>query len=109
MQVQVQSAERFSIEQIREFLAGSQGIEFQPESRAGIYAFTEQVLVDQEYLSQGKRQRGWIRAFLGKTTGLSSAQLTRLIRQYAGSGQVREAPAGVRRRFPCKYSVEDPW
>lgn len=105
--MQMQSAERFSIERIRDFLAGSQGIEFQPESRVEIYAFTEQVLVEQEYLCQGKRQRGWIRAYLGKTTGLSSAQLTRLIRQYADSGQVRGAPAGARRRFPRKYSGED--
>ena len=107
MQVHMQSAELFNLEQIRGFLAGSQGIEFRAENRGEAYAFTEQVLVAQEYLRQGKRERGWIRAFLGQVTGLSPAQLTRLIRQYAETGGVRRRDSAQRPRFPRKYSEED--
>ena len=103
----MQSAELFNIEQIQGFLAGSQGIEFRAENRGEAYAFIEQVLVAQEYLRQGKRERGWIRAFLGQVTGLSPAQLTRLIRQYAESGQVRRMASATRPRFPRQYSGED--
>ena len=103
----MQSAELLNIEQIQGFLAGSQGIEFRAENRGEAYAFIEQVLVAQEYLRQGKRERGWIRAFLGQVTGLSPAQLTRLIRQYAESGQVRRMASATRPRFPRQYSGED--
>ncbi|MCX6903515.1 MAG: integrase [Verrucomicrobia bacterium] len=95
-----------AIEQIRGFLDGSQGIDFRAGNRAEVYAFTEEVLVGQEYQCQGKRQRGWIRAFLGKATGLGAAQVTRLIRQYAETGQVRAAPSAGW-RFPGKYTAAD--
>src|ERR1039458_1972545 len=35
------------------------------------YAFAQQLLVAQEYARQGKKQRGAIRAYLSKMTGLS--------------------------------------
>lgn len=102
----MQSAERLTGEQICGFLEGNQGIEFRAGSREEIYTFTEQVLVGQEYLCQSKGQRGLVRAFLSKTTGLSLAQVTRLIRQYAETGRVR-AGVAARWRFPGKYTPQD--
>jgi hypothetical protein len=60
----MQSAEAMSAEQIREFLNGSQAIEFTGQSRTEKYAWAEQTLVSQQYLTQHKRQRGIVRAEL---------------------------------------------
>ncbi|MGH8415389.1 MAG: integrase [Terriglobia bacterium] len=102
----MQNAEALSAEQISEFLKGSQGIEFAGQSRAEIYAWTERMLVAQEYRRQGKKRRGAVRAYLAKVTGLSLPQITRLIRQYVRTGRVQAQPSR-RRRFPQKYSAED--
>jgi transposase InsO family protein len=71
-----------------------------------LYGFVEQVLVAQEYARQGRKQRGRIRAYLSKVTGLSLPQMTRLIRKYREEGAV-EAVAYRRRRFPTKYTSAD--
>jgi hypothetical protein len=78
----MQNAEALTKEQIQEFLKGSQGFEFSGENRAERYRWVEQVLVAQEYAAKGKKQRGGIRAYIGKMTGLSLAQVTRLIGKY---------------------------
>lgn len=102
----MQNAERLTPEQIREFLQSSQGIEFVGQNRAERYEFVQRVLVAQEYAVQGKKQRGTIRGFLSKVTGLSLPQITRLIRKYRQSGVV-EPRAYRRRRFPSKYTKRD--
>jgi transposase InsO family protein len=106
MQVRMQHAEKLSSEQISEFLKASQGIEFTGQSRAEVYGWTERILVAQEYARQGKKQRGVVRAYLSKVTGLSLPQITRLIRSYVQTGKVESKP-GRRRKFPCKYTEQD--
>jgi len=64
------------------------------------------VLVAQEYASKAKKQRGAVRAYLSKVTGLSLPQMTRLIRQYHSDGAL-EAVAYRRRRFPTRYTSRD--
>lgn len=102
----MQNAEALTQEQIQAFLQGSQAIEFAGQSRAERYRFVQQVLVAQEYAVQGKKQRGAIRAYLGKVTGLSMPQMTRLIREYRQEGVVEVKPYR-RRRFPSKYTRRD--
>ena len=92
----MENAERLTPEQIREFLQGSQDIEFVGQNRAERYQFVQRVLVIQQYAAQSKKQRGAIRAYLSKITGLSLPQITRLIRQYRQSGVVE--PKAYRRR-----------
>jgi len=102
----MQNAETLTAEQISGFLKGSEGIEFTGQGRAGVYVFTERLLVTQQYGKQGKKQRGAIRSYLRKVTGLSLSQLTRLIRSYTKTGKV-EAQLSRRRRFPSKYTEQD--
>src|SRR5579863_3945232 len=106
MQIRMDNAEVLTERQIQEFLRGSQAIEFSGQSRADRYAFIQQVLVAQEYATKAKKQRGAVRAYLSKVTGLSAPQMTRLIRQYQREGVV-EAVAYLRRRFPTKYTSRD--
>lgn len=102
----MQNADVLTREQIEEFLKGSRSIEFIAQNRAELYAFVQQALVAQEYAVQGKKQRGAIRAYLSKVTGLSLPQTARLIHKYRQEGVV-EAVAYRRRRFATKYTSRD--
>ena len=106
MQVKMQNAEHLSQEQIREFLESSGEIDFAGQGRAQTYAWTERVVVAHEYARLGKKERGLIRAYIGKMTGLSPAQITRLIRTYLDTGKVQ---AGIYRRhqFVRNYTDAD--
>jgi len=66
----------------------------------------ERVLVQQEYAQQGKAARGLLRRYVEKMTGLSRAQVTRLIGRYSSSGRVRPT-VYRRRRFPQRYTRAD--
>jgi transposase InsO family protein len=106
MQMQMQNAEGLSPDQIREFLQSSGGIEFSGNGRKEIYAWTERVLVAQEFAGQSKKQRGLIRAYIQKMTGLSASQMTRLVRGYRDTGRVAEQPYR-RHKFSRKYMAAD--
>jgi transposase InsO family protein len=102
----MENAEVLSPAQMAEFLAASQGMEFVGQSRREVYGWVEQILVAQEYGRQGKKQRGWIGAYLSKVRGLSRPQIRRLARQYRESGQI-QAPSYRRHRFPRRYTEAD--
>ena len=85
------NAESLSQEQIREFLKSSQQIEFAGCQRSEKYAWVERVLGAQNYGALGKGERGVVRAYVEKVTGMSVSQTTRLIRGFLDSGVVRMA------------------
>jgi len=102
----MQNAENLSPEQIREFLESSAEIEFGGGGRSEVYAWTERVLVAQEFGRQAKKERGVIRAYVKKITGRSTSQMTRLIRTYLNTGRVREK-SYQRQKFPIRYTDAD--
>src|SRR5580698_7739877 len=106
MQVQMMNAESLSQEQIREFLKSSQRIEFAGCQRREKYAWVERVLGAQHYGALGKGERGVVRAYVEKVTGMSVSQTTRLIRGFLDSGAVRMAPY-QRHGFQARYTAED--
>ena len=95
-----------SLEQIQAFLEGSQELRFEASDRQELYAWMERTLVQQEYLSLGRREKGLVRRYLSKMTGRGRAQVTRLISQYREHGKVR-AQRYRRHRFATRYSVKD--
>jgi len=66
----------------------------------------EAVLVDQEYHTLGKKEKGVVRAYMCKMTGLSMPQMTRLIRQHRKNGRV-ERSRKRRHRFAVKFTLGD--
>jgi transposase InsO family protein len=99
-------AEKLSLESIGRFVAASEEIQFEAQDRQQLYGWVERVLVGQEYAQQGKAARGLLRRYIEKMTGLSRAQVTRLIARYTASGQVR-VTVYRRRRFPPLYTRAD--
>ena len=96
-----------TLEQVREFLDGSQPIDLQVQTRAEAYAFVDQTVRRFDYILQGKTEKGVLRRFLAKVTGLSRAQLTRLLTQHRTTGAVAGRRGAPRRPFPRRYTSTD--
>ncbi|HYL92976.1 MAG TPA: integrase [Alphaproteobacteria bacterium] len=102
----MENLEALAPERITEFLSGSAGIDFTGQSRTERYAWLQATLTEQQYFALARKQRGTVRALLGKVAGLSMPQITRLIRSYRNNGEIRVS-VRTRRRFPVRYTVED--
>jgi transposase InsO family protein len=102
----MQNSETLTREQINDFLMGTAGVVFAGQDIKEVYGWVESLLVAQEFLQQDKNQRGAIRAYVEKVTGLGSAQVTRLIRKFKEVGRV-EAKAYQRRAFTREYTDGD--
>ena len=102
----MQNGERLSLEQMRAFLEATEEVRFQAADRGQLYDWISRTLCEQEYWKQKREVKGLLRRYLQKMTGLSRAQLTRLIKQYVESGAVK--PRSYRRnRFAKQYTTED--
>jgi transposase InsO family protein len=99
-------SEAVSLEQIRAFLAGSEEVRFSGLRRAEVYAWVERRLVRHEYAGLDRRGKGLVRRYLARMTGLSRAQVTRLIRGHRKTGRV-QACAYQRTKFARRYTAGD--
>jgi transposase InsO family protein len=96
-----------SLDDLKAVLAGSQGVEIRTPEREVAYAFIGQTLKRFGYRRLGKAQKGLVRAYLGKVTGLSRAQLTRLVGR-AGEGEaLRDRRGPPAKPFARRYTPED--
>jgi transposase InsO family protein len=95
-----------SLEQIQAFLESSGEVGFKGQNREEVYGWVNQILRQQRYEELKRRERGIVRRYVEKMTGLSRAQTTRLITQYLRGEEVKPQPYR-RRRFPLRYTRED--
>lgn len=93
MIVTLQTERLRTVEQIRGFLEGNGEVGFRPLNREEPYGFVRRTLVHVNYGALERAGKGTVREFLGKATGLSRAQVTRLIRQYRATGRVEDCRA----------------
>src|SRR4029077_19294758 len=102
----MQEGEKLSLEQIRAFLEASDGVGFQAADRAELYGWINRTLREQDYERLTRGSKGLVRRYLAKMTGLSRAQMTRLITRYLEGEQVQ--PRSYRRhRFSKRYTGGD--
>jgi len=99
-------SEATSLEQIRAFLAGSVPVQFSGHRREEVYVWVEKTLVRHEYASLDRPGKGLVRCYLARMTGLSRAQVTRLITGYGRTGRV-QAMAYQRTKFVTRYTSSD--
>ena len=95
-----------SLDDIRTFLQANVAVHFAGEKKEEVYAWVGMCLGEQNWVELGRTARGLVRRYMEKMTGLSRAQITRLITRYGQSGEVR-AQRSRRRRFPTVYTPED--
>ena len=97
-----------SLEQVRAFVEGSEGLDFVGSDRCSRNDFVRRLLVKFEYRTLGKADKGLVKRFLGKATGLSRAQLTRLVRQHAKTGRIEDRRRGAPAKpFVRRYTAVD--
>ena len=102
----MENTEKLSLEQIRAFLQASEQVQFEATQREEIYGWVTRTLCHQEYWKQKREVKGLLRQYLGRMTGRSRAQVTRLIARYKKDGQVKER-SYRRNRFGRHYTAAD--
>ena len=80
---------------MRAFVEGSEAVDFTGADRGSVYEFVRRALVRLDYGQLGKSDKGLVRRYLAKVTGLSRAQLTRLIGQHRETGRIEDRRGGA--------------
>jgi len=92
-----------TIEQVRQFMGGSEALEFRALSVGEKYKWIEEVLIRFRYHRLKRVEKGVIRQYIERITGYSRSQVSRLITEYKQRGRIKQAPYR-RHRFPRKYT-----
>ena len=95
-----------TIEQVKQFLEGSEALTFEGVSIEERYRWIDAVLMRFKYHRLNRADKGVIRSYLEKVSGYSRAQVCRLLRQYNQRGQLRRSHYR-RHRFPKRYTLAD--
>ena len=95
-----------TLDQIRQFLAGTEAISFQIESKDARYRWIQHTLVKFRYRKLSKTDKGLIILYIRKMTGYSPAQIKRLIKQYRNTGRLQRKQR-TSQGFHLKYTRED--
>ena len=83
-------------------------MDFKCVSREEAYGFVRRILVRFDYAHLGKCDKGLVKRLLAETTGLSRAQLTRLVGQFRATSEVVDRSGGPPRRpFERHYMGAD--
>lgn len=95
-----------TIEELRKFLKSSTLLSFKGQKRNEIYEWVEDTIIKFDYHVLGKKDKGVVKKYLEKITGLSRAQVTRLISKQRKTGRVTIERSN-HRIFPKIYSDKD--
>ncbi|MCG5549578.1 integrase [Halorhodospira halochloris] len=96
-----------TMSEIEAFLEGSQSLEFELTDREDAYRFVAETLRGACYHQCSRREKGLLRRYLMKVTGLSRAQVARLVRQYRQGGEIRDRRGPPARPFLRRYTKAD--
>ena len=107
MNITMQNLERLSLAEMKEFVEGNRKVCFATEAREETYGFIEGTLKSQQYGKLSKGQKGIVRRFLVKVTGLSRAQMTRLVGRWMKHRRIPRQATVKRRRFARRYTAAD--
>jgi len=95
-----------AVEQVRQFLEGSEAVEFRGLTAKEKYYWIEEVLIRFRYHRLKRAEKGVIRRYVKKVTGYSRSQVSRLIAEYKRTGRLKKTEYR-RHRFPRKYTPSE--
>ena len=95
-----------TVEQVRQFLEGSEVVGFRGLTAKEKYCWIEEVLIRFSYPGLKRAEKGVIRRYLQKVTGYSRSQVSRLISEYNQTGRLKKTKYR-RHRFPRKYAPSE--
>lgn len=93
------------ITQLEQFLTSVPDVSFSSLKKKETYAWICEVVERFHFHTLSKKERGIVRQYLGKMTGYSASQLTRLLGKAEG-GSLQITPY-KRHTFPTRYSPKD--
>jgi len=96
-----------TVAQVRAFVEGNEALSFTLTDRAAAYAWMAETLRRFAYARCGRADKGLLRRYLAKVTGLSRAQIARVVRQFLREGRIADRRKGPARPFPRRYTPED--
>ena len=100
------NSQKLTFNEIRSFLNGSQVFEFKSKTRAERNEWIQELIMQFKFRKCSKKEKGLIREFIIKFTGISISQLTRLIDEYYKRGTLK--PKEVKRNcFERVYTKGD--
>ena len=79
-----------TVERVREFLEGSEAVEFRGLTAKEKYCWIEEVLIRFKYYRLKRGEKAVIRRYIEKVTGYSRSQVSRLIAEYKRTGQLKK-------------------
>lgn len=95
-----------TLEQVRQFLAGTVAVELAIASKEERYRWMQHTLVQFRYRTLGKADKGVVLSFLSKVSGYSRIQVKRLVKQYLKTGRLQRRHCTAR-GFAVKYTRAD--
>jgi len=96
-----------TLAQVRAFVSGNEAISFTLTERQAAYGWMADTLKQFHYGSCTRADKGVLRRYLLKVTGLSRAQVARCITQFAGSGCIKDRRRAPAVPFVRRYTQED--
>jgi len=95
-----------TLEQVKQFVEGSQAIKFKGIICKEKYIWIEEVLRKFKYQRLKRSGKGLLKRYVLKVTGYSRAQVTRLVGMYQRYGRIKVVDYR-RHRFPRKYNATE--
>ncbi len=95
-----------TLEQVQAVLESPEGLAFNRAGRKELYGWIESVLKRFDYFKLRRRGKGQVKAYLQRLSGISRAQVTRLVTRDLLEGEIKPGYAR-RNRFPTKYTNFD--
>lgn len=106
MKIRMSNLEGLTLAEMKEFVISNRGVSCTAVEPEAVYGFLERVLKQQGYRRLSKGPKGIVRGFLAKISGLSRAQLTRLIQRWMDTRRIERKPAR-RPSFRRQYTEAD--
>jgi hypothetical protein len=96
--IDMDEAKLQTVAQVKAFLDGRTEVTFRV-AKEGRYGLIERVLKRHGYARHERTDKGVLRCYLERMTGLSRQQVTRLVRQYRKAGKVSKRPSAPKHLF----------
>jgi transposase InsO family protein len=106
MTISMDDTQITTLEQVQAVLGSPKGLTFNRAGREELYGWIESVLKRFDYFKLCRRAKGQVKAYLQRLSGLSRAQVTRLVLRDLLEGEIKPGHAR-RNRFATKYTNFD--
>lgn len=106
MTITMNNTRSINIQEMKQVLDSTDAISFQATNNTEMYRWIEATLRENRYLKLKKKQRGIVRRYVMKMTGLKKSQATKLIAQFKATTRIKMKEY-ARNSFPKKYTLQD--